>query len=125
MNAVRQDDEAPATVAQTTPAGIGYGHPEYHFVQAIMEMRGTLGEINLSIKALEKSVESTKSKVDDLVQWKHKILGGAFVAGALISVFVFLLTKASDYVTFKAPEVQLQQAAPSSQIAQPTPQYKK
>jgi hypothetical protein len=113
-------DEAPATVPQTTPTGIGYGHPEYQFVQSIMEMQKSLGEINASIASLGKSVEGTKSKVDDLVKWKNMILGGVFVAGAFISGFVFLLNKAADYITIKPSAVQIIQAPPVTQPTQPT-----
>lgn len=127
MNAARTKpqntmvDEAPASVPQTIPPSIGYGHPEYHFVQSISEMQKSLGEINASIKALEKSVESTKSKVEDLVKWKNMILGGAIVAGVLISGISLLLSKASDYVTLKAPLVQTIQAP---QPTQPLPPKK-
>lgn len=112
-------DEAPATVPQTTPTGIGYGHPEYQFVQSIMEMQKSLGEINASIKALSKSVDSTKSKVDDLVKWKNMILGGVIVAGVLISGMAYLLNKASDYITFKNPAALSLQAPPPTQPSQP------
>lgn len=118
-------DEAPATVPQTTPS-IGYGHPEYHFVQSISEIQKTLGEINSSIKTLDKTLENTKNKVDDLVKWKNMILGGAFVAGALISGFVFLLSKVSDYVTLKQPVSQTIQAAPQTTLpSQSTPPINK
>jgi hypothetical protein len=41
MNPAKKDsvDEAPASMAQTTPTSIGYGHPEYQFVQGLMEMQ--------------------------------------------------------------------------------------
>ena len=126
MNATRTknqsvvaDDDAPATVPQTTPTSIGYGHPEYHFVQSISEMQKSLGEINSSIKTLDKSIESTKSKVDDLVKWKNMILGGAIVAGVLISGFAYLLSKVSEYVTFKAPPTQTMQAPVAIQPSPP------
>lgn len=67
-------NEAPASIPQTTPKGIGYGHPEFQFIQSIMEMQKSLGEINASIQALNKTVDSTKSKVDELVKWKHMIV---------------------------------------------------
>lgn len=113
MSAARSKvaDEAPTSVPQTTPFGIGYGHPEYQFVQSIMEMQKSLGEINASIQALGKSVEGVKAKVDKLEEWKNMILGGAIVAGVLISVAVFLVTKASDYITLKAPAMQSVPAA--------------
>ncbi len=83
--------EAPASIPQTTPRSIGYGHPEFQFVQSIMEMQKSLGEINASIQALNKTVDSTKTKVDDLVNWKNMIFGGAITIGFLIgfSVTIF------------------------------------
>ena len=81
-------DEAPASIPQTTPRSIGYGHPEFQFVQSIMEMQKSLGEINASIQALNKTVDSTKSKVDDLVNWKNMILGGAITIGFFIGLAI-------------------------------------
>ena len=101
-----QQDVAPAPV-QTVPT-IGQGHPEYHFVQSIMEMQKSLGQINASIESLTKTVDSTKSKVDDLVKWKNMIFGGAIVLGVLGSLVGFFVTKFSSYVTIKAPEEQVQ-----------------
>lgn len=84
-------DEAPASVAQTTPRSIGYGHPEYQFVQSIMEMQKSLGEINASILALTKTVDSTKSKVDELVTWKNMVFGGAITLGFLITIVIAVI----------------------------------
>jgi len=112
-------DEAPASSPQTTPKDIGFGHPEYQFVQSIMEMQKSLGEINASIKTLNSSVSSANSKVDDLVKWKNMILGGAIVMGVIISGAYMLVSKASDYVTlsFKADEkVQIETKAEPAQI---------
>ena len=115
-------DEAPATVPQTTPTGIGYGHPEYQFVQSIMEMQKSLGEINASILGLGKSIDSTKAKVDDLVNWKNRILGGAIVLGVVISVLVFAVTKAWDYISIKSPAItQTVNQAPAQQQTLPIP----
>lgn len=68
-----------------------------------MEMQKSLGEINASITDLRKSVDGTKAKVDDLVAWKNKILGGVIAVGALVSVLAFVIGKFSDYVTIKTP----------------------
>ena len=91
------------TRVPTTPVSIGYGHPEYHFVQSISEIQKTLGEINSSIRSLEKTVDSTKSKVDDLIGWKNKILGGAIAIGVTCTLIGFLFSKFSDYITISAP----------------------
>lgn len=85
------NDEAPASIPQTTPRNIGYGHPEYQFVQSIMEMQKSLGEINASIQALSKTVDSTKAKVDDLVNWKNMIFGGAITIGFLLGLAVTMV----------------------------------
>lgn len=118
-------DEAPASIPQTPPPSIGYGHPEYQFVQSIMEMQKSLGEINGSIASLGKSVDSIKSKVDDLVKWKNMILGGAIATGAILSIILFILTKASDYITIKMPPIQNHQEQPTSLPSQPTPPIQK
>lgn len=92
-------DEAPTSTPQTTPKDIGFGHPEYQFVQSIMEMQKSLGEINASIKTLNASVASANTKVDDLVKWKNMILGGAIVIGVIFSGIYFVVSKASEYMT--------------------------
>ncbi len=86
-----KDDEAPASIPQTTPRSIGYGHPEFQFVQSIMEMQKSLGEINSSIQSLSKTIDSTKSKVDDLVNWKNMIFGGAITIGFLLGLAVTMV----------------------------------
>lgn len=98
-NKKNQADEAPASTPQIEPKNIGYGHPEYQFVQSIMEMQKSLGEINASIKTLSSSISSTNSKVDDLVKWKNMILGGAIVVGVLLSGSYIIISKAADYLT--------------------------
>ena len=120
----------PVSSPQITPQpGIGYGHPEYHFVQSIMEMQKSLGEINANIKSLEKSIDSTKasleksidstkSKVEDLIGWKNKIWGGAITLGVVFGLINFILIKSWDYVSFKAP-TQPQQIIPAPQTIQP------
>lgn len=71
---------------QLPPQDIGRGHPEYHFVQSILELQRTLGEIQASIRHLTGVAESTKAKVDDLVKWKHMIIGGVATAGFLLGL---------------------------------------
>lgn len=97
-------DEAPTSIPQTTPRPIGYGHPEYQFVQSIMEMQKSLGEINASIKDLNRSVESTRSKVDDLVKWKHMIVGGTIVLGIILGAVITIGTKVFDHIAFNPPQ---------------------
>src|SRR6266568_1580257 len=87
------EDGTPSAAPQTTPSVIGYGHPEYQFVQAVMEMQKSLGEINASIQSLRADVGGIKSKVDNLVAWKHMILGGAIVLGVAGSAVSFVIVE--------------------------------
>ena len=69
-----QQDQSPVEQPQTTPiTDIGRGHPEYHFVVAIMEMQKSLGEISGSIHALTRTVENNQVKVDNLTELKPAI----------------------------------------------------
>jgi hypothetical protein len=89
------DPGTTAPVQESTPRHIGYGHPEYAFVQAIMELQKSLGEIKAEIHALQVMTDNTQSKVvtlgqkvDDLVKWKHLILGGAVTLGFLMGLVI-------------------------------------
>jgi len=105
-------DETPLEAPQTIPT-IGLGHPNFNFFQFALEVQKSLGEINSSLITLNKSVESTKTKVDDLVNWKSKILGGAIAIGVVCTLIGFGLSKVSEYVTFKTPVTQVQAVAPA------------
>lgn len=99
-----QEGTPEESAAQTTPPrSIGYGHPEYNFMQIAMELNKTVGELSSAIKSLEKttdtsignlqkSVDGTKSKVEDLIAWKNRILGGVAAISAIVAL-VFTLVK--------------------------------
>ena len=95
-------EQTPNSPPQVTPdRSIGFGHPEYHFVQGLMEVQKHLGEIKASVDALHKTMDSTKSKVDGLVEWKNKIIGGAIVLGVLATVIGYGVKYAVDNLEFK------------------------
>ena len=71
-----------------------------------------MGELKSSVDLLKNSVEGVKTKVEDLVTWKHRILGGAVVLGMVITVLAFFIGKFWDYVTIKSPTAQIQPYAP-------------
>lgn len=78
-------DELPSSRPQVVPHT--YASSDHSFtLQAVIEMQKTLGELTSNIQTLTKSVESNKSKVDDLVQWKNMILCGAIMIGAIVAV---------------------------------------
>ena len=60
--------------------------------KAVADFQAALGEINASITTLGKSVDSTKSKIEDLVKWKNMILGGAIVLGVAAGIAVAKLS---------------------------------
>lgn len=80
--------DAAAPPQDSTPRPIGYGHPEFHFVQAVMEMQKSLGEIRAELTGLRTTTESIKAKIDDLVKWKHMIVGGVATIGFLVGIAV-------------------------------------
>lgn len=108
MNATRvqkpRDDESSPTPPQTAPASPSYGLHDHSFtLQAIMELQSSFAELRSDLKNLKSSIDSTKSKVDDLVNWKHKILGGAIAFGVICTLLGFVISKAGDYITIKTP----------------------
>jgi len=104
----KAEDEAPASIPQTPPPpqNIGYGHPEYQFVSSIMEMQKSLGEINSSIKDLSVKIDSTAHKVDNLYKWKHMILGGAVVLGAIFGLGGWTVNYVTDHYSLTPKESQ-------------------
>lgn len=118
-------DSTPTAIPQITPPDIGRGHPEYHFVQAVSEINKNIGELSASVKAMDKTIESLKNKVDGLVTWKNMIVGGAITLGAVASLAGLLIVKFSDYVTLKSPSSQTIQEQPSIQSPQQNSQNRK
>lgn len=115
------DDEVPRA-PQTTPRGVSTGMPGHDFtLQAIIELQKSIGEMNATVAATKSSVDGLKTKVDELVAWKNKILGGAAVLAAVVAILGFLLGKASDYVTLRSPPATgVQQPEPLPQATPPT-----
>lgn len=103
----RPEETPPATTPMESSAVYGAGDHSFT-LQAIMDLKGSMGELKSSVEQLKTSIDGMKSKVDDLVTWKHKILGGAVVLGLVISLLAFLIGKFGDYVTIKAPLPQTQ-----------------
>lgn len=105
-----QEDGTPKTAPVTEPRVIGMGHPEFHFVQAVMELRTAMhqmdtdnkvamAKIETKLDGLKSSVDGTKKNVDDLVQWKTLILGGAVVLGAVMAMAWGAYVKFGDRIS--------------------------
>lgn len=120
----------PQTSAETQPSRIapGMGHPEYHFVQAVMELRTAMHQMDTDskvamarlegkVESLKESSDSTRKKVEDLVRWKTLILGGAVAIGVLISALFGLVVKFGDRFSMDAkPSI----PAPAAPPVKPT-----
>lgn len=127
----RQEDGEPQRPPVTEPyPHIGRGHPEYHFVQSLMELsavmhrmdadqKASTARLESKLDALKESTDSTKKKVEDLVRWKTLILGGAVALGIVVSGVFTLYVKFGDRITI-APTVS-HQSAPNHTTPPPPP----
>ena len=125
MNASRRKPEADDTPqpAQVPPPQVATGQFDHSFtLQAIMDLQKSFAEVNTNVTALRQGVEALKSKVDDLIAWKNRILGGAIVLGFVGAVLGFLISKASDYIMLRPTPVQATSQAPAPPATTPTPQ---
>lgn len=97
----------------TAPSAMGFAHESSFTLTMLMELQKSVTEINTNLQNLKSSVDSTKSKVDDLVGWKNKIIGGAIAIGAVCTIIGFALSKVSDYISIKAPAATQTVTSPS------------
>ena len=86
-----------------------------------MELKGSMGELKVGFENLNSSVNSVKTKVDDLVGWKHKIIGGAVVIGVAFSFAGFVLGKFSQYITINVPAARSDAPVPPTVPDKPAP----
>lgn len=121
----KAEDTSPQPPQSTPVQPVQHGYQDHSFtLQAIMELQKSVGEMNANLQAMKGTIDGVKSKVDDLVSWKHMIIGGAAVFGVVATVIVFVVTKASDYITIKAPVANVTIAAPITQAASVVPSKK-
>ena len=103
----------PFTASTEPPKGVGYGHPEFHFIESLMELNRNIGKMDTDqkvamacleeqLKSVKESTESTKKKVEDLVRWRFMILGGAVALGAVCTAMFGLFTKFGDRVSLQS-----------------------
>jgi len=129
MNAARSKsanptpDEAPATVPQTTPVGIGYGHPEYSFIQISMELQKSVTRMETVLEEVRKTTDDTKTKVSRF----EKII---YAAGVLLLVALaiggWMLNTAKDFaMTYYKASIEAQSKQPVQQPAAPSIQDRK
>lgn len=56
-------ESIPDSAPQTTPKAIGYGHPEYNFVQGLMELQKSSVRMETVLEGVQKTLDDTKAKV--------------------------------------------------------------
>lgn len=100
----KADDSSPALPQSVPPQSSAVSGDYNSFIwQQLSEIQKSNAEISSNLQNLKSSVDGLKTKVDDLVNWKHKILGGAVVLGVVGTLLGFAISKASDYIAIKAP----------------------
>jgi hypothetical protein len=117
MNATRSKsanptpDEAPATVPQTTPVGIGYGHPEYSFIQISMELQKSVTRMETVLEEVRKTTDDTKAKVS---RFEKIIYAAGVVLVVGLAIGGWMLNTAKDFAMayFKA-SIEAQSKSPA------------
>lgn len=100
MNATRSKsassapDEAPATIPQTPPPGIGYGHPEFHFVQISMELQKSVTRMETVLEEVKKTTDDTKAKVS---RFEKIIYAAGVVLVVALAIAGWMLNTAKDF----------------------------
>lgn len=124
--AAKSADSVPQ-VPMSTPSQ--FGMPGHDFtLQAVMELQKSLGQMEAKLDGVVRSVDSMKTKVEDLVGLKQKMIGGTVVLGVVCSVLGFALSKGWDYITIQKPTpqpVQSQPVQPPPAPVQASPQAPK
>lgn len=122
MNAARSKsaspipDEAPATVPQTPPPGIGYGHPEFHFVQISMELQKSVTRMETVLEEVRKTTDDTKAKVS---RFEKIIYAAGVVLVVALAAGGWMLNTAKDFaMTYYKASIEAQ----SKQMLQPPTQ---
>ncbi|RWA51726.1 hypothetical protein AU476_21115 [Cupriavidus sp. UYMSc13B] len=78
--------DAPAPDVVTTPPSLGFGQTDHSFtLQAIFDLKAAVTELNVSVKQMQQTVDSTKTKVSELSDLRHKIVGGMVVLGVVVT----------------------------------------
>jgi hypothetical protein len=82
------DDETPKDFAETTPPRMSHG---YDFtLQAVHDMRGSVGELCAKVDRLIADVKSQSEKIDAVRMRLAWVTGAAAVVGALVGVALAL-----------------------------------
>lgn len=116
------DNETPSSVPQTTPPRIGYGHPEFQFVQHVMELQKSITRLESILEHVQKTVDGTQSKVASFE--KIMYAAGVVLAVALV-VGGWMVNTAKDVALMYVQTTLENQTTTENKSAQPaTPKNK-
>ena len=76
-------DAIPETQPQVTPRAIGMGHPEYNFINGLMELQKSSARTDATIESLQKTLDETKTKVSRIEKTVYIATGIIVVAVAV------------------------------------------
>lgn len=120
MNATRSssdsisEDSIPASSPQTIPKNIGYGHPEYNFVQGLMELQKSVVRMETILENVKQSSDETKGKVSKL---EKTIYAAGVILAICIVVGGWTLNAAKDFaMTYFKASVEAQTKQPALPI---------
>lgn len=118
-NTSASQDATPASAPQTTPTGIGYGHPEYHFVQHVMELQRSMTRVETILDEVKKTSGETKDKVS---RFEKVLYAASAVLVIALAIGGWMLNTVKDFAMtyYKAS---LEQQKPT-QVPTPVPPKK-
>lgn len=106
-------DEVPSTSPQTTPKAVGYGHPEYNFVQGLMELNSSVARMQAVLEQVKQSSDDTKAKVARLEKIAY---AGTVIILIAVAIGGWALNTAKDFALtyYKASiDAQVKATAPT------------
>jgi hypothetical protein len=80
------EETAPKSFPEVTPREVQHGHD--WTLQAIMEMKGSLGELIAEVRRLSSDMKSTSDKLDAVRLRLAWLAGAAAVVGALVGLLL-------------------------------------
>ena len=111
--------DVPPTPPQTTPKLIGYGHPEYNFVQGLMELNSTVARMQAVLEQVKQASDDTKAKVARLEQIAY---AGAAIIVIAVAVGGWMLNTAKDFaLTYYRASIEAQARQTQGTSSPPAP----
>lgn len=91
--------------APVQPAAGSYRHilDQDVAITMLMQLQSSVAEVKTALAGVKGSVDQVTDKVDHLIQWKNRIIGGAIVLGVVATLLGFMIEHFSSYITITTP----------------------